>query len=352
MVATWDLLVRGGTLVDPAQSISAKRDVAFSSGKVAAVAETLTGEAIDVIDARGALVTPGLIDLHTHVYHGLATGRHADQTCLANGVTTVVDAGSAGWMTLRGLRDYVIPTYRTRVYAFLHISATGLTINRVMPELAEIKFAQVEEAARTVSEHRALVLGIKVRIAHGATGQDNPANALEALRRARRAADLAKVPLMVHVSDTPISLEEILDHLRQGDIATHIFNGNLEQVLGRDGRVRGAVRRQRAWRGAGCGPCLDPLRRKSRGPGHRRGTATDDTQYRPAHAAARPDRLQLAGHHVQVPRPRHPARRRGRLGHDSGRRRHRQSERARIAGPRDGWRRGRPGPRGGSIHLR
>jgi dihydroorotase len=241
-MATWDLLVRGGTLVDPAQTISAKRDVAFSSGKVAAVAETLTGEATDVIDARGALVTPGLIDLHTHVYHGLATGRHADQTCLANGVTTVVDAGSAGWMTLRGLRDYVSPTYRTRVYAFLHISATGLTINRVMPELAEIKFAQVEEAARTVSEHRALVLGIKVRIAHGATGQDNPANAREALRRARQAADLAKVPLMVHVSDTPIPLEEILDNLRQGDIATHIFNGNLEQVLGRDGRVRGAVR--------------------------------------------------------------------------------------------------------------
>lgn len=238
----WDLLIRGGTLVDPAQSISAKRDVAFRSGKVAAVAEALTGEATEVIDARGALVTPGLIDIHTHVYHGLATGRHADQTSLANGVTTVVDAGSAGWMTLRGLRDYVIPTYRTRVYAFLHISATGLTINRVMPELAEIKFAQVEEAARTVAEHRTLVLGIKVRIAHGATGQDNKTNAREALRRARQAADLAGVPLMVHVSDTPIPLDEILDHLRQGDIATHIFNGNLEQVLDTGGRVRGAVR--------------------------------------------------------------------------------------------------------------
>jgi predicted amidohydrolase len=81
MAPAWDLLVRGGTL----------------------------------IDAGGSLVTPGLVDLHTHVYHGLATGRHADQTCLANGVTTVVDAGSAGWMTLRGLRDYVIPTYQTRV---------------------------------------------------------------------------------------------------------------------------------------------------------------------------------------------------------------------------------------------
>jgi dihydroorotase len=245
MAPAWDLLVRGGTLIDPAQSIAAKRDVAFRDGRVVAVAETLTGEATEVLDAAGAMVTPGLIDIHTHVYHGLATGRHADQTSLANGVTTVVDAGSAGWMTLRGLRDYVIPTYQTRVYAFLHLSATGLTINRVMPELADIKFAQVEEAARTVAENRALVLGIKVRIAHGATGQGNQANAREALRRGRQAADLAGVPLMVHVSDTPIPLDEILEHLRQGDIATHIFNGNLEQVLGPDGRIRAAVRAAR-----------------------------------------------------------------------------------------------------------
>jgi dihydroorotase len=242
MTPAWDLLIRGGTLIDPARSISAKRDVAFSGGKVAAVAETLAGDATEVIDSTGALLTPGLIDIHTHVYHGLASGRHADQTSLANGVTTVVDAGSAGWMTLRGLRDYVIPTYQTRVYAFLHISATGLTINRVMPELAEIKFAQVEEAVRTVAENPALVLGIKVRIAHGATGPGDQPNAREALRRGRQAADLARVPLMVHVSDTPIPLDEILDHLRQGDIATHIFNGNTEQVLGPDGRVRKVVR--------------------------------------------------------------------------------------------------------------
>ena len=242
MTPPWDLLVRGGTLVDPAQSISAKRDVAFMGGKVAAVAETLPGEATEVIDATGALVTPGLIDIHTHVYTGLSTGRHADQTSLANGVTTVVDAGSAGWMTLPGLRDYVVPTYRTRVYAFLHISATGLTVNRIMPELEDIRFAQVEDAARTAAENRGFVLGIKVRIAHGATGRGDHANAREALRRGRQAADLASVRLMVHVSDTPIPLDEILDSLRDGDIATHIFNGNVEQVLGPDGRVRAAVR--------------------------------------------------------------------------------------------------------------
>lgn len=95
---------------------------------MAAVAETLTGDATETIDATGGLVTPGLIDIHTHVYRALSTGRDADQTSLAHGVTTVVDAGSAGWMTLPGLRDAVIPHSRTRVLAFLHISATGLTI--------------------------------------------------------------------------------------------------------------------------------------------------------------------------------------------------------------------------------
>src|SRR2546426_12592838 len=96
MAPTWDLLIRGGTLVDPAQSISARRDVALRGGKVAAVAETLTGEATEVIDAAGALVTPRLIDIHTHVYHRLAPGRHPHQTSLANGVTTVGEAGTAG----------------------------------------------------------------------------------------------------------------------------------------------------------------------------------------------------------------------------------------------------------------
>ncbi|MBI4588584.1 MAG: amidohydrolase/deacetylase family metallohydrolase [Candidatus Rokubacteria bacterium] len=244
MPPVYELLIRGGVLMDPAQGLSAKRDIAFRDGKVAAVAETLPGgEAGEVIEATGALITPGLIDLHAHVYHGaLYIGMHADRTSLVNGVTTVVDAGSAGWMTFPGFRDYVMPTYQARVFAFLHISATGLTINRVVPELAEIKFAQVEEAARVAKENEGLILGIKVRIANNATGPGDQANAREALRRARQAADLAGVRLMVHVSDTPIPLPEILDHLRAGDVATHIFNGNAEQILDGRGEVRREVR--------------------------------------------------------------------------------------------------------------
>src|SRR5256885_12041193 len=107
MAPTWDLLIRGGTLVDPAQSISARRDVAFRGGKVAAVAETLTGEATEVIDAAGALVTPRLIDIHTHVYHGLPPRRHAHHTSPAHRVTTVAGAGRPGLMTMPRAPGYL-----------------------------------------------------------------------------------------------------------------------------------------------------------------------------------------------------------------------------------------------------
>src|SRR2546427_10388983 len=104
MAPAWDLLVRGGTLVDPAQSISARRDVAFRGGKVAAVAETLTGEATEVIDAAGALGTPGLIDIPTHGYPALATGRHPAQTSRAHRVPTGGGSGTPGGVTARGGR--------------------------------------------------------------------------------------------------------------------------------------------------------------------------------------------------------------------------------------------------------
>lgn len=247
MASSYDLLIRDGSLIDPARGLSGRRDVAFGGGRVAAGAESLpAAEAREVIDARGKIVTPGLIDLHAHVYHGAVySGQHADRTSLVNGVTTVVDAGSAGWMTFPGLRDYVVPACQARVYAFLHIAATGLTIIRVIPELGDIRFAQVDEAARVARENAGLILGIKVRIANNATGEGDQANAREALRRARRAADLAGIRLMVHVSDTPIPLPEILADLGPGDIATHIFTGHAEQVLGADRRLRPEVRAAR-----------------------------------------------------------------------------------------------------------
>ena len=241
MPAKYDLLLRGGQVIDPAQKLNGRYDVAFAQGRVAAVAEHLPeADAAKVIDVSDRLVTPGLIDLHGHFYDGVMRGSvDADRACLTFGVTTGIDAGSSGWLTYRGLRRYVIDRVDTRVLAFLHISATGLVSLGVTGELTNLDFAQVDPAVECVEQDRDRILGIKVRIAHGATGA---ANAEAALLRAREAADRARVRLMVHVSDTPIPLPAILDVLRPGDIATHIFNGYAERVLDERGEIRPEVR--------------------------------------------------------------------------------------------------------------
>lgn len=241
MPATYDLLLRGGHLIDPAQKLNGRYDVAFAGGRVAAVAEHLPPEdAAEVVDVHDQLVTPGLIDLHGHFYEGVGRAAvNADLACLRNGVTTGIDAGSAGWMTYNGLRKHIIDRVDTRVLAFLHISATGLVSLGVTGELTNLDFAQVDQCVACIDQNRDKLIGVKVRIAHGATGA---ANAEGALRRAREAADRVKLPLMVHVSDTPIPLPAILDVLRPGDIATHIFNGYAERVLDDRGEIRAAVR--------------------------------------------------------------------------------------------------------------
>ena len=124
---TYDLLIKGGTLVDPAEGLSGVRDVAFAGGLVAAVGEELdTGDAHEVIDAAGCVVTPGLIDIHVHVFAGVSHfGIEPDPTCLARGATTVVDAGSAGADIFPGFRKYVIDVSETRILAQMNISSQG-----------------------------------------------------------------------------------------------------------------------------------------------------------------------------------------------------------------------------------
>ena len=124
----YDLLIKGGTLVDPAQNINARKDVAFADSRVAAVADDIaTDQAHQSIDASGRIVTPGMIDLHVHIYPGVSHfGVEPDATCLARGATTVVDAGSAGADTFPGFRKFIIDASDTRIRAMLNISSTGM----------------------------------------------------------------------------------------------------------------------------------------------------------------------------------------------------------------------------------
>lgn len=236
----FDLILRGGTVIDPGQGVEGPCDVAFANGRVAAVGPDLSVTATEVVDVTGKLVTPGLIDLHGHFFHrGQPLFVDPDELCLPIGVTTAVDAGSSGWATYAGFREYVIQRAETRVLAFLHLATTGLaTLAAGVGELEDFRFAQ-EERTRDAFRRFPELLGLKVRIQRAATGA---ANALPALDMARHICDEAGTRLMVHISGTPIPLAAILERLRPGDIATHIFNGHEHGILDGAGQVLPAVR--------------------------------------------------------------------------------------------------------------
>ena len=240
--ANYDLALTGGTLLDPGQGIHARRDIAFREGRVAAVAERIDpAEATTVVDVSGKLITPGLIDLHGHFYHG-GTGSavHADQNCLSAGATTGVDAGSSGFLNLGAMRDYVFPAHRTRLLAFLHIGAVGLAANRVLGGgLQDLRIIDVDQTADAIKNNAGFLFGVKVRMELNAVAHWNAA---EAMRRARAAADQSGSRLMVHVSGTPLPLPQVLDFMGAGDICTHAFNGNPESILDRQDRIRPEVR--------------------------------------------------------------------------------------------------------------
>jgi dihydroorotase len=239
---THDLLLTGGTLLDPAQGIHGRRDIAFKDGLVAAVAEHINpASAATTVNVAGKLITPGLIDLHGHFYHGgNPTAVHADRICLSSGTTTGVDAGSAGFLNYQAMRDYVFPAHRTRLLAFLHIGAIGLAANRVLGgDVHDMRVIDVDQTADAIKSNPGFCFGVKVRMHVNAVAYWN---APAAMKAARAAADRSRSRLMVHVSSTPIPLPEVLEYLGPGDICTHAFNGNPESILDGRGKLRPEVR--------------------------------------------------------------------------------------------------------------
>ncbi len=239
----YDLLIRGGRVVDPAQGLSAPRDVALAGRRVARVAPSIPAvEARQVLDARGHLVTPGLIDIHVHVYDGVAPlGIPADPNCIAKGVTTVVDAGSAGAHTFPGFRKYVINVVDTRVYALLNISVVGqstLSTDNPYGELLDLRYANPKLTIRTIEQNRDVILGVKIRLTRNIAGDHD----LKALALAREAADAVQLPLMVHIGGSYSPLRDILAMLKKGDVITHSFRGGDGGILDANGRVLPEVR--------------------------------------------------------------------------------------------------------------
>src|SRR5436309_13215998 len=222
----FDLVIKGGDVLDPSQSLRGKRDIGIRWGTVEAIeAEIPAARALKTIDASGKLVTPGLIDLHSHVYpYGSAIGIPADELAQFQCTTTMVSAGDAGVNNLAALRRYIVAQSRTRIYAFVHIANNGLSAFPVA-ELYNIDNAQTEACALALAENPDFLLGVKVRMSENVIYK----HGLEPLKRGIQACEMCGWPakMMVHIGgvETKELMSEILNLLRPGDVLTHAYSG-------------------------------------------------------------------------------------------------------------------------------
>src|SRR5215475_2528613 len=239
---SYDLILRGGRVVDPSQKLDAVTDVAFADGKVARIGAGLRPDAkTDVRDVSGHIVTPGLIDLHTHVYWGgTSLGVDAEDFCRRSGVTTAVDTGSAGPGNFAGFRKHVIERSAVRILAYLHVSFAGIYAysRRVMVgESEEIRMLAPLDAVEVADANRDLIVGIKVRVGLHASGRSGTVP----LDIALQVADEVGLPVMAHIDHPPPSYEEVIERLRPGDILTHAFRPFPNSPATMQGTVKRAV---------------------------------------------------------------------------------------------------------------
>ena len=240
MPPQYDILLKGGTVIDPAQGLHAVRDIAITDSRIATVTEEIYEEdARTILDASGKVVTPGLIDLHVHVWWGVAhLGIEPDPNCVARGVTTVFDAGSAGADTFPGFKKYVIDVSATQIKAFLHVSSQG-QLSQTIGELTDLRYADVKRAVQMCEAHRDDIVGIKIRMSKNIVGE----NGKEGLKRAREVCEATGLPLMLHPNDSPLSLNDMLAEMRSGDILTHCFHRSDTGILDSGGTIRPEARK-------------------------------------------------------------------------------------------------------------
>lgn len=221
------MVIAGGSVYNSATSAITQRDVFVEGSRVV---EGFDESGADlVIDAAGLLVTPGWVDLHTHVFRGQETGIDPELVGPATGVTTMIDAGSAGAHLYEAFAATTLRDSIPRIRAFLNISTIGTTSILLAGELRQIDYIDEHACIDCVRRHPGQIIGIKVR----ASANVGAENTREALRRARRAADDVGLPLMVHVGPAPATISEVLAVLRPGDIMTHCFSGATDVPIAR-----------------------------------------------------------------------------------------------------------------------
>jgi dihydroorotase len=224
--ATYDLLIKGGRVIDPSVGLDAIRDIAIAGGNIVAVEAEIAGDASQTIDARGKIVAPGLIDIHTHA----GRSKEGPALLVQDGVTGWVDAGSAGADNI----DQIATVARTGPQvgrALVNIARTGV----ISPagELHDMNAANVALAQGAIARHRDVVVGVKARLSENVAD----ANDLEALRRAQEAAAPFNLPVMIHIGQSFSPMRAILPLLKRGDIVTHMYAPAPNGILDDKGRL-------------------------------------------------------------------------------------------------------------------
>jgi dihydroorotase len=233
----YDLVIRGGRVIDPAQGIDMIADVAVVDGGIAAIAPSMSASATESFDATGRLVVPGLIDVHVHA-------RDAElppSDFLAGGVTTMVDAGSRGADNIDSILE-IARNAPNRLRLSLNVAALGNNPGGRSEFLDGIAPADVGKARAAVEEHRDWIVGIKARLSRGVSGELDA----EVLRRAVQVAEPFGLPVMIHIGDTATPLPQLLQLLRPGDIVTHMYAPTPNGILDADGKLLGEVTAARA----------------------------------------------------------------------------------------------------------
>jgi dihydroorotase len=238
----YDLILKGGHVIDPSQGIDGIADVAFAGGKVAAVGKALKGDAKTITrDVTGKIVSPGLIDLHTHVYWGgTSLGIDAEEFCRTSGVTTAVDTGSAGPGNFMGFRKHVIEKSEVRILAYLHVSFAGIyafSPTIMVGESREMQMLAPADCVAVAEKNRDVLVGIKIRVGLHASGT----NGWDALKMALEVADQVGMPLMCHIDHPPPSYEDVVNILRPGDVLTHAFRPFPNTPCNSQGKVKREV---------------------------------------------------------------------------------------------------------------
>jgi len=233
----YDLLIKNGRVIDPAQNLDGKLDVAISGDKIAKVARDIpSGESQEVFDAKDRIVTPGLIDIHSHVYDSVSWfSVEPDDAGVKQGVTTVVDGGSAGQIIFKGLTKYIIPAFRTTVLCFLHLASMGQSI---LPEFRLWEDIDVDATTATIESNRDVIRGIKLRMVGDLVVSDG-------VKIVKIAKDITKkfgMPIMVHIGHadkriSPTLTQELLTMMDPGDILSHVFTAEMGGVTRPDGTI-------------------------------------------------------------------------------------------------------------------